>query len=108
MKSFLTWLESEENPSLSAPQHKKNEANRSLDDVVENRMRSMIMDLQSDGRGTREEILGSVLKYAKKMGIGEQPQQRTEEPSQQDMVQGMPQDTPSETVPSMPAQPSLR
>lgn len=68
MKTFLSWMESEEAPALSEPQHKKGEANMALDAIVERRMRQMIMDIESSGKGTQEEILASVLKYADKKG----------------------------------------
>lgn len=77
MKSFLSWMESEESPALSEPQHKKGETNMRLDAIIERRMRQMIMDLESSGKGTQEEILASVVKYAEKKGA------KTEEPQAQ-------------------------
>lgn len=78
MKSFLNWIvESEENPSLAEPQHKNGEANMRLDDIVERRMKQIIMELEGAGKGTQQEILTAVQKYLKSKN------QSTSDPSQQ-------------------------
>jgi hypothetical protein len=85
-------MENEEEPSLSEPQHKKGEANMGLDKIVERRVRSMIMDLESSGKGTQEEILKSIVSYAGKMGVKDQnnleQQPAQAGPSQNQMGQG--------------------
>ena len=92
MKSFLTWLESEESPALSEPQHKKGEANMALDDIVGRRVKSMIMELEGGGKGTQKEILASVGRYLKKMGSDDQNQpQGQQQQSQQPQDQMEPQ-----------------
>ncbi len=78
MKSFLNWIEES---SLSEPEHKKGEYNMSLDKIVERRIKSIIMDLESSEKGTQEEILESIVKYAEKMGI-KRPE--PQEPQMQD------------------------
>ena len=74
MKSFLVWLESEENPGLSEPQHKRGESNMGLDALVERRMKQIIMELESSGKGTQQEILSSVQNYLKAKGLGQSEQ----------------------------------
>lgn len=54
MKSFLTWLETEESPGLSEPQHKKGEKEMALDDVVDKRIKSMIEEMTRGGQGFPE------------------------------------------------------
>lgn len=105
MKSFLNWMESEEAPALSEPQHKKGEANMALDAIIERRMRQMIMDLESSGKGTQEEILASVAKYADKKGaktekpeVAERPQQQQAPEDVPDMTQTM--QAPQQGMPS--------
>lgn len=102
MKSFLSWMESEESSALSEPQHKKGETNMRLDAIIERRMRQMIMDLESSGKGTQEEILSSVVKYAEKKGAktkDEDPQ-----PAQQSApeMQAPEMGTPSVGMPGTP------
>lgn len=83
MKSFLVWLEGEESPALSEPQHKQGESNLGLDAIVERRMKQIIMELESSGKGTQQEILASVQKYLKAKGIQadkSEPQQPQADP----------------------------
>lgn len=96
MRSFLSWMESEESPALSEPQHKKGETNMRLDAIIERRMRQMIMDLESSGKGTQEEILASVVKYAEKKGA------KTEEPQAQQQQQPDPTTPATDTAPPQP------
>lgn len=102
MKSFLTWIENEESASLGEPQHKKGESNMSLDKIVEKRVKAMIMDLESSGKGTQNEILGSVVKYAEKMGAGkkEEPVQQQGQPMDNQSLQGADQNQPA-NLPNM-------
>jgi pyruvate/2-oxoglutarate dehydrogenase complex dihydrolipoamide acyltransferase (E2) component len=74
-------MESEESPALSEPQHKKGETNMRLDAIIERRMRQMIMDLESSGKGTQEEILASVVKYAEKKGTKTEEPQPAQQPA---------------------------
>lgn len=75
-------MESEESPALSEPQHKKGETNMRLEAIIERRMRQMIMDLESSGKGTQEEILASVVKYAEKKGAKTEQPQAQQQPDQ--------------------------
>lgn len=79
----MTWLESEENPGLSEPQHKQGESNMGLDALVERRMKQIIMELESSGKGTQQEILSSVQKYLKAKGMQGQSESRPEIQAQQ-------------------------
>jgi hypothetical protein len=84
MKSFLNWVENEENPSLAGPQHKRGETNLNLDGLVERRVRQIIMDLESSGKGTQQEILNSLKNYLDKRGISQpKAQDSSESPSQE-------------------------
>lgn len=89
MKSFLNWIKNEESYSISEPQHKKGEYNMSLDKIVEKRIKSIIMDLESSEKGTQEEIFNSIFKYMEKMGV-----KKPSEPEQQDSQ--MPQQDPQD------------
>jgi hypothetical protein len=71
VKSFLTWLETEESPGLSQPQHKKGEDVMALDDVVGKRILAMVKELKDEGKGTEKELVASLGRYVKKMGPGE-------------------------------------
>jgi hypothetical protein len=95
MKSFLVWLEGEESPALSEPQHKQGEANMGLDSIVERRMKQIIMELEGSGKGTQQEILASVQKYLKAKGVqaekpASQPPQDDAQGAQQDGMQMQP------------------
>lgn len=86
MKSFLGWMESEEGSALSEPQHKRGESNMGLDALVERRMKQIIMELESSGKGTQQDILASVQNYLKSKGVKQPPQ------AQEDQSSGGPQD----------------
>lgn len=90
MKSFMNWVESEESPALSEPQHKQGEANMGLDGLIERRMRQMIMELESSGKGTQQDILASVQKYLGAKGMDQQKQ-----PVQPQDQQQQPQENPN-------------
>lgn len=91
MKSFLRWMENEESPALSEPQHKRGESNMGLDALVERRMKQIIMDLEGSGKGTQQEILASVGKYLSSKGVPQNQQtdqsQPKEQPQQADQAQ---------------------
>jgi hypothetical protein len=71
VKSFLTWLETEESPGLSQPQHKKGEDDMALDDVVGKRILAMVKELKDEGKGTEEALVASLARYVKKMAPGD-------------------------------------
>lgn len=62
LPSFLNWIESSEGEgeSVSEPQHKEGESNMDLKAVVEKRMMQMAMELESDGKGSRQEVLAAM------------------------------------------------
>ena len=82
MKTFLNWMESEENPSLGEPQHKQGEGNLSLDGVVERRIKQVVSELQGSGKGSESEIMASVLKYLKGKGVVPEPKPPAGQPDQ--------------------------
>lgn len=59
LPSFLRWIENNEDQvgSVSEPQHKQGEANMDLKSVVEKKMMQIAMELESDRKGTRQEVL---------------------------------------------------
>jgi len=59
LPSFLTWIENNED-AVSDPQHKAGEENMNLQATVEKRLMQMALDLESDGKGTRKEILEAI------------------------------------------------
>jgi hypothetical protein len=62
LPSFLRWAENseEQGDSTSEPQHKEGEGNMDLKSVVEKRMMQMAMELESDGKGSRQEVLAAM------------------------------------------------
>lgn len=90
MKSFLTWIETEESPGLSEPQHKKGEKEMLLDDVMDKKIKSMIEELTREGKGSQKEILDSLGRAVKKMGGAEEqkPQQAPQDQMGQQSSQG--------------------
>ena len=92
--SFLSWMEGDEVSPLTEPQHKRGEGGMRLDAIVERRMRQIIVELESSGKGTQEEILASVQKYLSTKGIktasASQPQnqlQQVQEPASNQQAQ---------------------
>jgi len=82
MKTFLNWMESEENPSLGEPQHKQGEENLSLDGFVERRIKQVVLDLKGLGKGSESEIMASFLKYLKGKGVVPEPKPSAGQPDQ--------------------------
>ena len=82
MKTFLNWMESDENPSLGEPQHKQGDSNLSLDGLVERRIEGIVSELQGLGKGSESEIMGSVLKYLKGKGVVPEPAPPAGQPNQ--------------------------
>ena len=70
--SFLTWLETDENPALGAPMHKQG-SGKNLDGLVEDWMLRLTKDLM-DGKRTEQEILAAVQNYVKKKTTPESTQ----------------------------------
>jgi len=76
-------MESDEVSPLTEPQHKRGEGGMRLDAIVERRMRQIIMELESSGKGTQEEILAAVQKYLSTKGVqGNQAPQQQSQPQQ--------------------------
>lgn len=99
MKSFLTWIETEESPGLSEPQHKKGEKEMALDDVMDKKIKSIIEELAREGKGSQKEILASMERCLKKVGAGEEqkptPQDQQAQGTDQ-QAQGMDQQAPQQ------------
>jgi len=97
--SFLRWAEGDE-AAVSAPQHKEGEASMDLKSVVEKRMMQLAMEIESDGKGSRQEVLAAmkaVVDSASKegdKGLGDQP---GDQPPQMDPQQASvnPQEMPA-------------
>ena len=89
--SFLSWMESDEVSPLTEPQHKRGEGGMRLDAIVERRMRQIIMEIESSGKGTQEEILAAVQKYLSTKGVkaaqSPQPQNQTQQAQEPDSNQ---------------------
>lgn len=90
MKSFLQWMENEENPALSEPQHKIGEKSLALDKVIEKRLMQFIMELETDGKGSKEEIAKAIKKVIDS-NMGNQQQSQPEQPAPQGEDQQTPQ-----------------
>jgi hypothetical protein len=62
LPSFLRWIENseEQGDSVSEPQHKEGEDNMDLKAVVEKRMMQLAMELESDGKGSRQDVLAAM------------------------------------------------
>lgn len=60
MIKFGKWLENKENSALSPPQHKAGEINKSLDDVVGKRLMQLAMEMETQGKGSRQDVLKSI------------------------------------------------
>lgn len=78
LPSFLRWIENSEE-AVSEPQHEEGEENMDLKAVVEKRMMQMAMELESDGKGSRKDVLAamkavvdSASQDMEKAGAGEQ------------------------------------
>lgn len=83
MKSFLKWMENEENPALSEPQHKIGEKTLALDKVIEKRLMQFIMELETDGKGSKEEIAKAIKKVIDSNMGGQQQSQPEQSPGPQ-------------------------
>jgi hypothetical protein len=83
MINFLNWLENIEGKSVSEPQHKKGESTMDVDEIVEKRIMQLILELEREGKGSRQDILKSIKKV-----IGAESQQVS---TMQNQVQSQPQ-----------------
>jgi hypothetical protein len=62
LPSFLRWIENseEQGDSTSDPQHKQGEENMDLKGVVEKKMMELAMEIEADGKGSRQEVLAAM------------------------------------------------
>lgn len=60
LPSFLRWIENNEGDAVSEPQHKEGEASMDLKGVVEKRLMQMAMEIESEGKGSRQEVLAAM------------------------------------------------
>lgn len=84
MYSFLKFLEDIENNSLSPPQHKKGEESLDIKDLLKKRILEMTNELEVKGKGTRDEILKSLIDVINSLlGVSQNqnPQNSETEPS---------------------------
>lgn len=95
--SFLTWAEQNEQPApdarqdqnqgaVSEPQHKQGEGNMDLKSVVEKKMMELAMELEADGKGSRQDVLSAmkaVIDSTSKETEGNSPDQSKPSPEQQ-------------------------
>lgn len=84
MIPFSRWIE---NTGLSVPQHKSGEADMDMDKVVEKRMMQLVMDLETEGKGSRQDILKSIERVLGSVPQKAQPQQQQAAPQDPQMNQ---------------------
>ena len=72
MYSFLRFLENIENNSLSPPQHKKGEESLDIKDLLKKRVLEIANELEVKGKGTREDILKSLIEVINSLSSGSQ------------------------------------
>lgn len=62
LPSFLRWIENseEQGDAVSDPQHKQGEENMDLKGVVEKKMMELAMEIEADGKGSRQEVLAAM------------------------------------------------
>jgi ribosomal protein S13 len=111
LPSFLGWIENnqEGGESVSEPQHEEGEDNMDLKAVVEKRMMQMAMELESDGKGSRKDVLAamkSVVDSAAKESEEGQGQEQGQQPPQ-DGQQPPPEGTEGQQPPP-PQQPQVQ
>jgi len=90
MINFKKWIENKDNNALSPPQHKANEKNKSLDDAVSIKLMKLALEVESEGKGSRQDVLKSIERV-----IGKQQQ------SQNTNVNSDSDGSDSETPPEM-------
>lgn len=96
--SFISWMESDEVSPLTEPQHKRGEGGMRLDAIVERRMKQIIMELESAGKGTQEEILAAVQNYLSTKGVkaGSAPQQQGQTQQSQEPASNQQEPAPNQ------------
>ena len=87
--SFHRWME---NKSLSPPQHRVEEIDKDLDEVVGRRLMELAMEMENKGTASRQKVLDSIQRV---IGTVPRPQQQEptsqEQPPQQQISQEQPQ-----------------
>jgi ribosomal protein S13 len=90
LPSFLRWIEnSEEGEGTSEPQHKEGEENMDLKGVVEKRMMQLAMEIESDGKGSRQEVLAAMKAVVDSAGKESEQQDDPNAPQDPGAQQGM-------------------
>lgn len=99
--SFKNWVENEENPALSEPQHKSGEQNLNLSKILEKRVKELLSELESSGKGSKQVILATLQDVLN--GFGSDDQSRQPPQPQQNSPQQMqpPAINPSTQSPEM-------
>lgn len=100
LPSFLRWIENNEQGSVSEPQHKEGEDNMDLKAVVEKRMMQMAMELESDGKGSRKEVLAAIKAVVDEAGKETEQPEGGDQPPQAPQAQGGP--SPEAMAPPQP------
>lgn len=77
LPSFVRWVENneEQEGAVSEPQHEEGEVDMDLKAVVEKRMMQMAMELESDGKGSRQEVLAAMKAVVDSAGKEDEDQQ---------------------------------
>lgn len=85
LPSFLRWIENseEQGDSVSEPQHEEGEENMELKGVVEKRMMQLAMELESDGKGSRKDVLAAMKAVVDSAGKEEQGGDQQADPNAQ-------------------------
>lgn len=99
LPSFFKWIENNEEggEAVSEPQHKEGEDNMDLKAVVEKRMMQMAMELESDGKGSRQEVLAAMKAVVDEAGKeSEQSSGGDQQPPQDGQQQMAPEVQPAQ------------
>lgn len=104
--SFLNWVENneEQGGAVSEPQHEEGEENMDLKAVVEKKMMELAMELEQDGKGSRQDVLAAmkaVVDSAAEEAAKGGDQQGGEQQGQPDQG-GQPQPQPQQGQPQPP------
>lgn len=86
---FYNWLENEENPSLSDPQHEVEEKNLNLDDLVKRRLEKLVSELVGNNKITEKQILNSIVSFVRSKGALPQEQVQKQNVPSQDQNLGL-------------------
>ena len=93
MIPFSKWIEN--NTALSEPQHKSGEKDMDMDKVVEKRMMQLVMDLETEGKGSRQDILKSIERVLSTVPQTKPQQQPQGQEPQGQQPQNQPIDNPA-------------